>query len=1349
MHSCLLVSGLPRSLPSLPRSPAPLCLPCVEGRQRAAPHSSEFPPTTAPLHTLHMDFWGPAPVGGTDQEHYFLLVVDDYTCYTTVFPLCCKADVSGVLIPWIRATRRQLRDRFSRDLPVLRLHSDRDGEFPSDLLVEFCRDEGIRQSFMLPASPQQNGIAGRCIDLIMEVARTSIIYAAAPHFLWSFAVRYASHQLNLWPRVSLPETSPTLHWTGQVGDASVFRVWGALSLVRDTTASKLSPCTLHCGPAPSAEGGDPDAGNTAATRRSTRLETPPGFPPRLSLSPPQPAAVDSGAEIAGAEVEGEGSGGAATGSAGSGGAETGGADSGGAASPGGGEESSPAGAGATSPRGAGGTAGGIRGAAGAGGTGGAGAGGAGATGPGVPASARGAGSAGGATSAGGTGAVGARVTGVVSAVGAGGAAGAAGAGGAGATTTGGTGGLAGTGGTGPAGALSHLLALPPAPTEFPRREPQTRASTPERRESETRASTPERREPQTRASVCSRVPCVRRSRAPPVPGTRASLPACADPPSDLARASSSTVTRFLATGACPPSVRGEVALGCDVLENRQEELECLAAAAPHLATMLLAPEGDPDALDIPTPCSYREEISGTYVDEVPPCGANIVSGMWIFRVKRPPGSPTPFKARYVARGFTQCDYELHSLDFSTAFLQGSLHEAIWLRHPPDFTGSFPEDTQWSLRRPVYGLHQAPRKWNDTLRTTLAALGFAPSTADPSLFLRTDTTLPSFCVLEYVDDLVFATADAEALALITRDRAQRTITLTQSHMVHQVLQCFGFKFSLPQPTPLSTGHSLSAPPSDDSVEPHVNDQETQRSTQGYTFSLGSGSVSWRSTRSSSVLGSSCEAEIYAGAMAAQELCWLTYLLTWGSGLVLLQFSASSAPSFLKALRANTADVFTNALGSGDHQRFCTAFGLQGDPAPLAADPTPADNDRYARERADVTAWKSRDVAACIALSSLLPESEETHFTQVCTASEFLTTIKARYTTLTNVSLGRLFLPFLFPDLASFECTADLITHLRSLDSSYHAACTDAQLALLPPPMAITIYFIATSLHDRLASVLDALLLKHPSELTIEVLESALKDVESNLRSVASASGVVPPPLFHGCTVPQLPTFTASLATAATDVTAAAVTTSSWSRGRSGRKGGQGAGGGDGGGGGEFHSGILVGFCHEQGIRQSWTLPESPQQNGVAECRIGLVMEIARISMTHARTPHFLWPYAVQYAAHQLNLWPRVSRPEVSPTSLWIGSPGAASRFRVWGCLALVRDTSVNKISPRAVPCVFLGFPEDSSDYTFYHPPLHRIFDSHDVRFVESDPYYVRYPCQGLPVPPAPLFLTSAPPPAPPV
>ncbi|CAI7933100.1 unnamed protein product [Closterium sp. NIES-54] len=72
-------SGLLDLLAPLPRSPAPTCTLCVKGRQRAAPHSSSFPPTTAPFQTLHLDVWGPSPVRGPRQERYFLIVVDDYS----------------------------------------------------------------------------------------------------------------------------------------------------------------------------------------------------------------------------------------------------------------------------------------------------------------------------------------------------------------------------------------------------------------------------------------------------------------------------------------------------------------------------------------------------------------------------------------------------------------------------------------------------------------------------------------------------------------------------------------------------------------------------------------------------------------------------------------------------------------------------------------------------------------------------------------------------------------------------------------------------------------------------------------------------------------------------------------------------------------------------------------------------------------------------------------------------------------------------------------------------------------------------------------------------------------------
>ncbi|CAI7765915.1 unnamed protein product [Closterium sp. NIES-54] len=702
-------------LPPLPATP---CLPCIEGQQRAAPHSSSFPPTTTPLQTLHMDVWGPARVNGQGRERYFLLVVDDYTRYTTVFPLRSKGEVFDVLIPWIRAVRLQLRERFREDLPVLRLHSDRGGDFSSDLLWDFCRGEGIFLSFTLPASPQQNGVAESCIGLVMEVARTSMIHAAAPHFLWPFAVRYAAHHLNFFPHVSLPETSPTLRWTGKVGDVPVFRVWGSRTLDRDTSADKLSSHAIPCvflGFPPDALGRHfyhPTSRRLLPSQdvtfdesiplyhlfpyRTDPLPPPtlflaPGSPPVDPLPPQGPApsgvsqvdplplavpvevAVDSGsargAASRGAASRGAASGGADLASAEPGGAEPKGTEPGGAKS----EGAEPGG---TEPEGAE--------------TGGA--------------ESKGA-ESGGAEPRGTTFAEGpvgcsprlshrreplspqqlhewfaqrTRVSSGVARAG-GSAAGGTGAGGAGAGDPGARGpgaGGAGVGGPSAGGTVQrHPFFVPPQQSSLPPPDsPDSPLPAPPPYTEQTE-SLLERREPESRPAspvravlIGRRVP---RSRPPPKPGTHimalhpssvplrvpllsppaSSIPNVLDPESDLARAASPTVPHLLATivtnpsfestavsalvaelvdfaaacrldyatslvaeseSDCPPSVGGGCAFGTDVLEDTQEDFEFLAAAVPHLVAMLLAPEGDPDAPDFPTPRSYTEAITGPY-----------------------------------------------------------------------------------------------------------------------------------------------------------------------------------------------------------------------------------------------------------------------------------------------------------------------------------------------------------------------------------------------------------------------------------------------------------------------------------------------------------------------------------------------------------------------------------------------------------------------------------------------------------------------------------------------------------------------------------------------------------------
>ncbi|CAI7808772.1 unnamed protein product [Closterium sp. NIES-54] len=1221
----------------------------------------------------------------------------------------------------------------------------------------------------------------------------------------------------------------------------------------------------------------------------------------------------------------------------------------------------------------------------------------------------------------------------------------------------------------------------------------------------------------------------------------------------------------------------------------------------------------------------------------------------------------------------QRDYELHSLDFSTAFLQGSLREEIWLCRPPGFTGSFPPGTQWSLRRPVYGLCQASREWHDTLRTTLAALGFAPSTVDPSLFLRTDTLLPPFYILVYVDDLVFSTADTAGLAhvkyelqkrhtctdlgelcsylglQITRHRVRRTITLTQSHMVQQVLQRFDFTYSSPQATPLSTRHSLSALPSDESVEPSgpypelvgclmylmtctrpdlayplsilaryvapgrhrpehmaaakrvlrylcstsgmglvlggrsplvltghadaswVDDLATQRSSQGYTFSLGSSSVSWRSTRSSSVLSSSCEAEIYAGAMAAQELRWLTYLLTDlgeppRSPPVLRAAQPSHAAQQSRAAQpSRAAPPSRTSLLSRTALPSCTALHcltasastvatLANAPTAAMASPTVLTFDAEGRA-VDFDVWV--DVLHLfLHCDSRDGVSLFDHTSGVSTAPAAIANI-ARYSSPATAALSRLMLPYLFPDLAAFTTVADLVTHLRTSDARYRAAI----------PTETTFSHFA------------------PTELTVDLLEERLAVAEKSILAVGASRGDRRTPFFEGCSpVPLLPsvasvaavdligieevgaasspngrhrnskskgskggggggggaveeveeaeevavevgvvpgvgasvaavevveavTEVVEAATAVVEVAAAVVlaevqprsvealvaasassscapvrprrsnsfVSGGAGRGRSGGAGpctyvlrsgtcsgevcglpcttqrcfgrltdawraqfpdvvelprwhdlllqnvpifdidfdailaamyaladsaegdcclsvppdpgiaaaalgasasaapGTGASAAPGAGasplsgtapteslhtftldsgssrsffrdsttlrllsrpvavsladpsggpvlahsstvlpcpaapsgllsglhlpsfstnlvsgadlqdawvdqftpggqrvthctcsrtghhlatftrrpgsslytlttapspvpvsgqvaassqvlaaasrsspasapcschplshetllwhhrlghpslprlrgmasralvsglprslpplppgpaptcvpcvegqkrvahhsssfppteaplqtlhmdvkgevpesdrGWEFSSDLLRDFCRSEGIRQTFMLPASPQQNGIAERRIGMVMDVARTSMIHAAAPHFLWPFAVQYAAHQINIQPRVSLPETTPTLRWTGKVGDASAFRVWGSRAFVRDTTVDKLSSRAVPCVFLGFPPDAPGWQFYHPTSRRVVSSQDVTFDESGP-----------------------------
>ncbi|CAI7811630.1 unnamed protein product [Closterium sp. NIES-53] len=218
------------------------------------------------------------------------------------------------------------------------------------------------------------------------------------------------------------------------------------------------------------------------------------------------------------------------------------------------------------------------------------------------------------------------------------------------------------------------------------------------------------------------------------------------------------------------------------------------------------------------------------------------------------------------------------------------------------------------------------------------------------------------------------------------------------------------------------------------------------------------------------------------------------------------------------------------------------------------------------------WLSCDATAHLAIRNHLLVAECTHFGQHRRAQAMCDAVVARYSSLATAALGRLLLPYLFPELSAFATVADLVTHLRTSDARYRATVPAEFLATDQPPMFITLYFIVSCLPDSLRSVRDHFLSLDPTSLTVDLLEQHLLAAETSAVAVGAARGTPRPPFFEECSPSPLSPSFASAAVA--DISATedvGVSSTSAKHCSSKSKGGQGGGGGSGGGGGGNGSG----------------------------------------------------------------------------------------------------------------------------------------------------------------------------------
>ena len=852
------IQGLPHTYTPVPAPLHTSCLPCIESKTQAQPHPPQRTRAQGVLNKVHCDLVGPYPVAGLKGEQYRLTIVDDHSRFGWVFPLHTKDQAKYVLINWIALVENQTGKHLKH------FHADRGGEFLNKTLLQHLTNKGVTYSFSNPHSPQQNGVAEARNKATGRILLALLLQSEAPHSLWTHAVQHANFINNLFPHHLLDKKTPFEAWHGKQPSMDRLRVWGCTGHVllnkdeRRKSGGKLGPVTKPCVLLGINHVG---AGwlllDTSTNRevhssdvvfqedipfyksRTDRADEAPltwldfTDPEHIGPELPSPDLPEEQQEAAPPVID-------------------------------------------------------I---------------------PAIPDDPN----------------------------------------------------------------MGHAEDNAPDAPDKPANEGMLRPPQPER---EIQAPAPPQEHPQRQSLRLQGV------RAPSLP------------PLNL---------RWY------PDERA----GCAIQ---------LPQPVHALVQTIALGESEDKRREIPTPGTHKEALNGPHAAEwmesmikeynglkstgtfelVPRSDArNVVKCKWVYKVKRSPEGTPFFKSRLVAKGFSQKegidyfatwaptarhttarvflhlaasrDMEIDAMDVDQAFLQGELHEEIYMDPPPALPDSPAPDMVWRLRKPLYGLKQSPRQWHAKLKIALLQLGFQPSHGDPSLYVG--ITSQGIWMLVYVDDMLLASEDpAELAALkhalknlfpmkdlgsvktylgmdVTRDRDKRELYLSQERYIHDLLHRFQFTDCKAADTPLAVNHGLNLPKPDEepipgqeryaellggimytmvSTRPDIahavsvlsrfiadgrhgathwkaalrllsylkgtakyklvlggtstdlvgfsdsswaDDQVDRRSSQGYCFTLGSGVVSWKATRSPSVALSSCKAELYAGTTAAQDVVWL--------------------------------------------------------------------------------------------------------------------------------------------------------------------------------------------------------------------------------------------------------------------------------------------------------------------------------------------------------------------------------------------------------------------------------------------------------------------------------------------
>ncbi|RVW35322.1 Retrovirus-related Pol polyprotein from transposon TNT 1-94 [Vitis vinifera] len=190
------------------------CETCVMGKQRRVKFSMGSHTTNGVLEYIHSDLWGPSPVESYSGCRYYVTFIDDFSRKVWVYFLKAKDEVFGKFKEW----KTMVEKRTGKVVKTLR--TDNGLEFCNKDFDEFCRKEGIVRHRTVRHTPQQNGVAERMNQTLVQRARCMRIDVGLSKKFWAEAVNTAAYLVNKSSSIAIDFKTP------QEGSSSICLVYG-------------------------------------------------------------------------------------------------------------------------------------------------------------------------------------------------------------------------------------------------------------------------------------------------------------------------------------------------------------------------------------------------------------------------------------------------------------------------------------------------------------------------------------------------------------------------------------------------------------------------------------------------------------------------------------------------------------------------------------------------------------------------------------------------------------------------------------------------------------------------------------------------------------------------------------------------------------------------------------------------------------------------------------------------------------------------------------------------------------------------------------------------------------------